>query len=303
MAKVSVIIPTYHRSSSIGRALDSVLSQTLTEIEVIVVDDNGIETDEGQKTASVMKQYCLDSRVHYIRHETNMNGAAARNTGIKESKGEYISFLDDDDVYLPERLMKMSSLMDSLPDTYGACYSSYVKIMPNGKEQRSAETASGDVFVQALMRSLYIGSGSNLFFRKKTVDKVGLFDESFRRNQDLEYLLRVLKIYQIAHIDEVLLKIYYDIRTVSFSYQQSLDREITFRQKFDSYLKELPEKTQKKVVHMYDLDWARYLLASNHYSQFIKHIIKSRVPFTICFRYFLYLLNRFMSNTSYGFYY
>jgi len=202
--KVSVIVPTYKRSEDIARAVDSVLAQTIDSFEVIVVDDNGVGTEDGEKTAEVMKKYEGDTRVKYLRHEVNKNGSAARNTGIRASEGDYISFLDDDDTYCPGRLLAMYNKLESLDDSWGACYTGYVKYMANGKKQYSAEKNEGDLFLQALMRSLYIGSGSNLFFSRKAVEDIGLFDESFRRNQDLEYLARILKKYKMAYVDEVL---------------------------------------------------------------------------------------------------
>ena len=75
---VSVIIPTYKRSRDIKRAVDSVLNNTLKEIEVIVCDDNGIGTEEGEKTAEVMRQYEGNERVVYLRHEQNKNAKAER---------------------------------------------------------------------------------------------------------------------------------------------------------------------------------------------------------------------------------
>ena len=106
--------------------------------------------------------------------------------------------LPDDDVYCPERLEKMCAKMDSLDDSWGACYTGYVKHQANGTEQYSSESVEGDVFVQALMRSFYIGTGSNLFFRRSVIEDIVLFDETFKRNQDLEYIVRVLKKYKIA---------------------------------------------------------------------------------------------------------
>ena len=190
--KVSVIIPTYKRSEDIARAVDSVLAQTIDSFEVIVCDDNGIGTEGGEKTAQVMAQYADDPRVIYCRHEVNKNGAAARNTGLAVARGEYIAFLDDDDTYRPERLQKMYDKMESLDETWGACYTGYVQHKANGTDQYSGETNEGDLYVQALMRALYIGTGSNLFFSRAAVEETGLFDVSFRRNQDLEYLARVL---------------------------------------------------------------------------------------------------------------
>lgn len=104
--KVSVIIPTYRRTEDITRALDSVLAQTLEAVEVIVVDDNGIGSECGIATETAMRPYIDSKRITYIQHEKNKNGSAARNTGIKVAKGKYISFLDDDDIYRPDRLEK-----------------------------------------------------------------------------------------------------------------------------------------------------------------------------------------------------
>ncbi len=298
---VSVIIPTYKRSDDIARAVDSVLNQTIHSFEVIVVDDNGLNTDDGNKTAAVMGRYIKDPKVIYIRHEINKNGSAARNTGIRAAKGRYVSFLDDDDAYMPMRLEKMVNKMDSLDESWGACYTGYVKHQQNGKDQFSAETAEGDLFVQALMRSLYIGTGSNLFFRRETVQDVGDFDESFRRNQDLEYLVRVLKKYKMAYVDEVLMEAFFDIRTSSSTNEQSAEREITFRKRFEHYLTELSDKQQKEVKTMWNIDWVRYLVSKRKILSAIGVIIKSRIPIKVLFQYAGYALNRYRTNTCYGF--
>lgn len=97
---VSVIIPTYKRPNMLGRAIDSVLGQSYTNIEVVVVDDNSDGDKYRLETIQYMERYANDYRVKYIKHKTNQNGSAARNTGIQNSVGEYIAFLDDDDYFL-----------------------------------------------------------------------------------------------------------------------------------------------------------------------------------------------------------
>ena len=298
---VSVIIPTYKRSEDIARAIDSVLNQTIKSFEVIVVDDNGLDTDEGKKTALVMEQYKNDSKVVYIQHKANKNGSAARNTGIRVAKGRYISFLDDDDAYMPKRLEKMVNKMDSLDDSWGACYTGYVKHQQNGKDQFSAETAEGDLFVQALMRSLYIGTGSNLFFRRETVQDIGYFDESFKRNQDLEYLIRVLKKYKMAYVNEVLMEAFFDIRTCSLTYKHNVEIEKTFRKRFEHYLTDLSDKQQREVETTWDIDWVRRLVSKRKILSAIGTVIKCRIPIKVLFKYVGYALNRYKTNTCYGF--
>lgn len=298
---VSVIIPTYRRSQDIARAVDSVLSQTFKDFEVIVVDDNGIGTEEGDKTAAVMSRYAGEERVIYLRHEQNKNGAAARNTGIAAAKGRYISFLDDDDIYLSQRLCRMVEKMETLDESWGACYSAYVKNMKDGSRQYSAEKSEGDVFLQVLMRSLYIGTGSNLFFRKTAMDEIGEFDVSFRRNQDLEYLTRITGKYKMAYVDEVLMEAFYDIRTVSLTFEQTCERERLFRERFAHHLDGLSQKQKREVLIMYELDWIRLCIQKRKLFAAMETALKARIPLRVYWDYLCYAWNRKKNKTSYGF--
>lgn len=299
--KVSVIIPTYHRSTDIQRAVDSVLSQTMTDFEVIVVDDNGIGTEQGLATANKMRKYSGDNRVKYLQHEVNKNGAVARNTGIIAAKGEYISFLDDDDIYLSKRLQFLTDRLDSADNSWGACYSSYVKNMPDGTKQYSRETVQGDIFLQALMRSFYLGSGTNIFVRKSVIEDIGLFDESFKRNQDLEFLVRVLKKYKMAYVDNILMEVNFDIRTSNLSFAQQSERENLFRDKFSCYLNGLSERECKAVLAMWDIDWIRLCLGARRYGHAVKTVFKFKIPFKVYFAYLHYVFDRLVNKTSYGF--
>lgn len=299
--KVSVIIPTYKRSEDLCRAVDSVLSQTIDSFEVIVVDDNGIGTEHGKKTEHAMKKYSDDSRVIYIQHEVNKNGSAARNTGIRASHGEYLAFLDDDDTYLPKRLQMMYEKMEQLDDSWGACYTGYVKHLLNGTDQYSDEKVDGDIFLQTIMRSFYLGSGSNMFFRKKTIEHIGLFDEEFKRNQDLEYLVRVTKEYKMAFVDEVLMECFYDVRTVTMSLTESKDREMNFRKKFSPFLEGLSKKEKKEVVSMWDIDWVRLMISRKLYGLALKELIIRRIPFKVLIGYIFYILDRKKNHSCYGY--
>ncbi len=102
--KVSVVIPTYKRPHFLARAVDSVLAQTYANTEVVVVDDNSPDSPERAKTSEIMKQYRDNPRVIYVLNECPMGGGPARNRGIEAATGEYITFLDDDDIYLPEKV-------------------------------------------------------------------------------------------------------------------------------------------------------------------------------------------------------
>lgn len=103
---ISVIIPTYKRELELKRAIDSVLNQTYKNIEIIVVDDNGIGSEWQKKSQKIMKNYIKNKNIQYICNKSNLGGALTRNIGIEKSKGKYIAFLDDDDEYYSTKLEK-----------------------------------------------------------------------------------------------------------------------------------------------------------------------------------------------------
>lgn len=124
MEIVSVVIPTHKRPHYLARSVNSVLAQVDADVEVVVVDDNLPCSQERLKTQEIMKQFENDDRVLYILNSKPLGGGLARNKGIEAAKGEYITFLDDDDIYLPKKIctqlefMKKNSLDMSFTDVY-----------------------------------------------------------------------------------------------------------------------------------------------------------------------------------------
>lgn len=110
--KVSVIIPTYQRADFLTRAIDSVLNQSYKSIEVIVVDDNPENSPYQNATEDIITRlYKDDDRVIYIQNNQNIGGANSRNKGARIATGDYLCFLDDDDIYLPEKIEKQLKYM------------------------------------------------------------------------------------------------------------------------------------------------------------------------------------------------
>lgn len=102
--KVSIIIPTYKRHHLLNKAVDSALAQSYDNLEIVVIDDNPPESTERNLTINAMKKYETNDSVIYCLNEKSCGGSLARNKGINEASGEYITFLDDDDVYLPKKI-------------------------------------------------------------------------------------------------------------------------------------------------------------------------------------------------------
>lgn len=198
---VSVIIPTYKRPDTLDRAINSVLSQTYPNIEIIVVDDNNPGSEGRALTESKMSHYRGNSKVLYVKHEKNKNGSAARNTGARVSRGDFVAFLDDDDQFLPKKIESQVSKLLSLSGDWGFCYSKYYTQKNNGKLVPVQEHREGDLYILALKQELCVNAGSNLLIRKSAFNSINGFDETFKRNQDHEFLVRLLKKYKIAYVD------------------------------------------------------------------------------------------------------
>ena len=174
---ISVITPTYNRAEYLGKAIDSVLGQTYQDLELIIVDDNKPDSEARKATEAVISKYD-DPRIRYIQNPKNMGGAATRNVGIFEAKGEYIAFLDDDDMYLPDRLeVQYKQMVEndwevSVMD--GATYN-YVtgeKVAERHQKLRNGMTKN------ELIRShlLYHISGTNTFmFKASFLKEIGGF--------------------------------------------------------------------------------------------------------------------------------
>lgn len=298
---VSIVIPTYKRPDIIVRAVESALSQSYPNIEIIVVDDNDPSFPERKSTEKVMEQYSNNPKVMYIQHERNKNGSAARNTGWKHAHGEYITYLDDDDELSPQKIEKQVDCLESLDDSWGACYTAYHIIRPDGSILRSANHIEGNVYVKALMRTMYVGSGSNLLLRKSAVDSVGGYDERFKRNQDIEFMTRIFERYKLAFVNQDLLLIHLDGNRPSRPY--SFECEVTdfYINVFSSRINALDKKQRHNVVAVIALDSARVACYYHEYMSAVKLLWKNRVTITELIKYFCYLFKRYITKTSFGF--
>ena len=298
---VSVIIPTYKRPTDLKRAIDSVLNQSYSNIEIKVVDDNDKDSSYRQETEKVMEEYANHKSVEYLKHEYNRNGSAARNTGWKAAKGEYITYLDDDDEISPERIKKQVECLESKDASWGACYTAYKVIKPNGKYQISSESREGYLYVEALMRTLFMGSGSNLLLRKSVVDEINGYDETFMRNQDIEFMARALEKYKLAYIDEQLLTIHLEIRQFKRSYEQLESYTRHYLEKFEDRLNALKEKDKKRVMSVISLERCRQAFEYKKYGNIFMILKENKVPLWAIIKYLFYLIYRILTHKSYGF--
>lgn len=199
---VSIIIPTFSRPTNLVRAIDSALNQTYKNIEIIVVDDNGVGTPCQIETEKLLTKYISRNMIKYLRHDVNRNGSAARNTGFNASNGQYINFLDDDDEFLPEKIEKQVAYLETLSSEYGACYCN-TEFISGERTRHFINSKEGNLIEDILLKKVVFNT-STVLFRRQTIDAINGFDDTFRRHQDFELFVRYFRIFKIGLVSDVL---------------------------------------------------------------------------------------------------
>ena len=206
---ISCIITTYKRNTDILiRAVNSILSQSYKDIEIIVVND-APEDEELSREIGLALNRC-SPKIKYIVHEKNRGACAARNTGIQYARGEYIAFLDDDDEWVENKLELQ--LKVAVAENASLVYCSYYSIGKNGEitiKHPNMKYIKGDTDYQKLLCFNYVGSTSFPLIRADALRKVNGFNEKLQSSQDHEVWLKIAKHYKIAFIDTPLVKYYY----------------------------------------------------------------------------------------------
>lgn len=182
MSTVSIIIPAYNQGHFLAEAIDSVLAQTYPDFEILVVDDGS--TDD---TAVVAQSY-TDSRVRYIYKE-NGGLSSARNAGLRHASGEYISYLDSDDCFLPDKLALLVAELKAHPDV-GLVAGQALPIDEYGRQVGiKFDKALPEDSTQLLLGNpLHVGS---VLLRREWQEQVGFFDETLRSYEDWDMWLRL----------------------------------------------------------------------------------------------------------------
>ena len=197
---VSVIIPTYNMAKYVTEAIDSVLAQTVGDIEVVVVDDGSRDN-----TADVMASYASDRRVRYIR-KPNGGEASARNRGLREARGPLIAFLDADDVWFPTKLERQIALLDNW-DEPAVVYTARNWIDEHGNVRATPYAPFVRVRGHAPYRQLLMANCvpmSTPLFTRALYKRNGDFDETLPSAPDWDYWLRASVFSRFDYVDEPL---------------------------------------------------------------------------------------------------
>ncbi len=274
---VSVIIPTYKGSDKIKRSVGSVLAQTYQPTEVIVVDDNGIGTQEQIETQRVLEQYKCCQNFKYIPHEVNKNGSAARNTGLRGASGEYLCFLDDDDEYLPTKIENQVKEFEKLDGSYGMLVGS-VKVCEGNYDSMLSGDFKDDFLYEYLCHEVSACS-STVMIRADVLDEVKEWDESFKRHQDWEFFSRVAASFKVKYIE--------DCGVLKYKYDNNLPKDgkiaeeyrMHYLNKMQHLIARYPHKMQKKIYCNNYIDIGKVYLKNKKIKDAFRLALKTKMPF------------------------
>lgn len=262
---ISIIIPTYGEPKFLDASIRSVINQTYKYWELIIVDDNNPETAARKMTEELVLNYLnSDSRIKYIKHEYNKNGAVARNTGFAVAKGKYISLLDSDDEYLPERLQKCYDVMERASLKIGGVYTGCEFRRLGTTYLKYKEVKDGNFLVDTLACKFMFCTGSNIFVRKSIVNELNGFDGAFLRHQDYEFLVRLFEKYSLVSIPELLV-----IKNNENYNLPNLEKQIAIKEqylkKFKYIIDNLSQKEVDYIMHGNYMNIAENAMAQNEF--------------------------------------
>lgn len=233
---VSVIISTYKRPSKVIRAINSVLNQTYKNIEILVIDDNNDKDKFRKLTQDVLQKYITEKKIIYIKHKNNKGLPAARNTGINKAKGEFISFLDDDDEFLPVKIESQLKIFKNAKDNIGLVYGAYIKKdLTLNKEIIIEPKVKGNI--NSILGLNKIGSPSIIMCKRSAISKIGGFDETIQFREDIDFYFRLSEYYHFAYTKEIVSKFYVHQDSMSKNYKYKLKHTLKFIKKYEVKIK------------------------------------------------------------------
>ena len=198
---VSAVVPVYNRACSIRAAIESVLSQSVREIEVIVVDDGSSDA-----TREVVRGVD-DPRVRLVVRDANSGAAAARNAGVAVAVGRYVAFLDSDDLWLPGKLERQLAAMEARPNNPVSCTGVEIHLLDHGIT-RVQPLDDVEDWARLLAMRCDLSAGTTQMSRRAIFDEIGPLDEALPRFEDWDWLLRYTRRRAILAIREPLARVY-----------------------------------------------------------------------------------------------
>lgn len=271
---VSCIIPSYKRSETLQRAINSVLAQTYKELEVIVVDDNINGDEYCVVLRSIIEEYKYDNRVRLVTQHEHINGAEARNAGVRAAQGKWIAFLDDDDEWHPKKLEMQVQIMQSDDTIDGVAGGT--TLWKDGKEiskwmpERLSEE---NLQFKVMIRDVRFAT-SSFICKKSAFEEMGGFDVNLKRSQDLQLFTDFLtnhRIFPLTYERTTKMNVE-DASNRLDSRKLAINKECFFKS-IDPVMKRYPLSIQRRIRSAHYYEVAFVALKEKKYLFALKHIL------------------------------
>jgi glycosyltransferase involved in cell wall biosynthesis len=201
MSLVDIVIPSYNRPDYLERLLNSINVQTFKDFQIIVIDDSSID-EKGY--SQVINKFSNELNLKYIRNKTNNGVQYSRNKGILETKSKYVAFVDDDDVWLPNKLLKQVDRFETSPDIVGLLYSWADTLDQTGNIIYKYRAIHRGQCLSDLLNNNFIPAPS-VIVRRSVLGKIGAFDENLPSCQDWDMWTRIVESgFSIDLVEDVL---------------------------------------------------------------------------------------------------
>jgi glycosyltransferase involved in cell wall biosynthesis len=248
------VLRTYKRPDIVGRAIESVLNQTYEQFELIVIDDHSPD-----ETPGIVREYeARDDRIRYIRNEKNRGHVTTLNIACRAATGTYVAFLDDDDVWLPNKLEAQIKRLEELSEGYAMVYGAtrHKKLETEETITTSDPGLEGDIYYEVLKRGSgsVFGPPSGVMIRKSILKELGYFNEELTRGAGQALFRTIAKRYKIAYTDELCVDYYiHDQRVTTMSSEAEIQEAIDIAKRKISRL----EEDLKRVPSAYRREYER----------------------------------------------
>lgn len=229
----TVIIPTYNRPEYLRQAIQSVLDQTFEDFELLVIDDSP------EETACPVAKGFKDERLKYLRNDQKSGGAGTRNAGITRAQGQWVAFLDDDDLWLPAKLERQAEQIENTDNDVALVYTGHTTFSSESEQTHSFIPEKAGWIYEDLLAWNVIKGLYSVAIKRDVLNALGGLDERFPALQDLELYVRVAKSNKVAFIKEPLVRVRNSSSgRITTNYANKLRGSQLFREKFKDDINE-----------------------------------------------------------------
>lgn len=266
----TAVITTYKRESEIlRRAVESVVNQSWRPLELYVINDypeNTVLSDKIRTMLLDVQQNHLDLTIHYVPLEHNSGACVARNKGLELAKGMFISFLDDDDIWEPEKIAEQ--MEGFLTENIGMVYSPFYNVDLKGKKELIVRgEKSGNLLNDLLYRNI-IGGASMPMMRTSAMRAIGGFDTKMLSSQDYDAWVRMAEKYEIQFVSRPLTVRFLTRESITTNLKKKESGWLRFTEKYLHYYKDNQEAFSKRLSLMIG-----EMISLNN-KEFVRHVLK-----------------------------